>query len=189
MAEVTRVPLQPIAKGSLTTLWLGIIVAVLLAGALAWITAHPPSVSVETITAGEGASPQESDAVFIDYVGRLEDGTVFDQSQPTPPPPAAIAHLIPEGTYMDLAGVVPGFREGIMQMQRGGSYVIEIPAEKAYGSTPPPGSPIPADADLVFDVTLHDFMTPEELEQRISDINMIMMQAQMQAEAEGADAE
>ena len=36
MAEVTRVPLQPIAEGSLTQLWLGVIVAALLGAGLAW---------------------------------------------------------------------------------------------------------------------------------------------------------
>ena len=39
MTEVTRVPLQPIAKGSLTKLRIGIIVAVLIAAALAWYAA------------------------------------------------------------------------------------------------------------------------------------------------------
>ena len=30
MTEMTRVPLQPIKKGSLTKLWLGVVVAILL---------------------------------------------------------------------------------------------------------------------------------------------------------------
>jgi len=81
--------------------------------------------------------------------------------------------------------VVPGFREGLLQMQKGGRYIIEIPAELAYGATPPPGSPIPANADLTFNVTLHDFMTPEELEARSAQINAVMAQV-MAAEAEAA---
>ena len=38
MAEVTRVPNQPIRKGSLTKLWLGIAVVLVAALALAWWT-------------------------------------------------------------------------------------------------------------------------------------------------------
>ncbi|MEO1220419.1 MAG: peptidylprolyl isomerase, partial [Pseudomonadota bacterium] len=30
MTEVTRVPIQPIAKGSLTKIWLGVLVAILI---------------------------------------------------------------------------------------------------------------------------------------------------------------
>ena len=33
-------------------------------------------------------------------------------------------------------------------------WVAHIPAAKAYGATPPPGSGIPANADLVFDIEL-----------------------------------
>ena len=36
MTEVTRVPLQPVAKGSLTKLWIGVIVAALIGVGLAW---------------------------------------------------------------------------------------------------------------------------------------------------------
>ena len=36
MTEVTRVPILPIAKGSLTKLWLGVVAAVLLGAGIAW---------------------------------------------------------------------------------------------------------------------------------------------------------
>ncbi len=184
MAEITRVPLQPIEKGSLLKFWLGMFVGIVLAGSIAWFSTRPVSVSVETITAGEGPSPTEDDIVFIDYTGRLSDGTVFDQSQPAAPAPVEIAHLIPEGQFMPLNGVVPGFRDGLMQMQKGGTYTIEIPAELAYGDAPPQGSPIGPGADLIFDVTLHDFMSMEEVQQRGAQIEMIMAQTQLTEPAE-----
>ena len=184
MAEVTRVPLQPIEKGSLLKFWLGVVVGAALAGAVAWFTSLPDTVSVDVVTAGEGDFPQETDAVFVEYVGKLADGTVFDQSPDQPPAPEEIAHLIPQGAYMQLDGVVPGFREGVLQMQKGGSYVIEIPSDMAYGANPPPGSPIPANADLTFEITLHEIMTQEELEQRAMEINLIMQQAQAEAGGE-----
>jgi len=188
MTEVTRVPLQPIASGSLLKFFLGVIVGAALASAVAWYIARPASVDVETITAGTGATPAEGDAVFVDYVGKLEDGTVFDQSPPRGEIPEQIAHLIPQGTYMELGGVVPGFREALMQMQKGGRYTVTVPAEKAYGASPPPGSPIPANAALTFDVTLHEIMTPEQVQERLAQINAIAGQLAPPEGAEGAAA-
>jgi FKBP-type peptidyl-prolyl cis-trans isomerase FkpA len=188
MTEVTRVPLQPIASGSMMKFWLGVLVGALLAGAVAWFLTRPDTVDVETVTAGTGESPKEDDAVFVDYVGKLEDGTVFDQSPPRPEIPAEIADLIPQGSYMELSGVVPGFREAILQMQKGGVYTVTIPAELAYGANPPAGSPIPPNADLTFDVTLHDFFTQEQLQERAMQINQVMAQAQAAAGEGGEGA-
>jgi FKBP-type peptidyl-prolyl cis-trans isomerase FkpA len=164
-----------------------VLIGAALAAGVAWFLTRPASVDVEVVTAGEGPSPQAEDAVFVDYVGKLEDGTVFDQSPPRPEIPAEIADLIPQGSYMELAGVVPGFREAVLQMQAGGVYKVTIPAELAYGANPPAGSPIPADADLTFDITLHEFMTQEQLQARAMEINTVMAQAQGAA-GEGGEA-
>ena len=51
-------------------------------------------------------------------------------------------------------------------MQKGGSYVLTIPADQAYGAEPPPGSPIPANADLVFEVEVVDFMSRDDFQAR-----------------------
>ncbi|MFC3100314.1 FKBP-type peptidyl-prolyl cis-trans isomerase [Altererythrobacter lauratis] len=188
MAEVTRVPLQPIASGSMMKFWLGVLIGAALAGAVAWFLTRPDTVDVEVITAGTGPSPQETDAVFVEYVGKLADGTVFDQSPPRPEIPEAIADLIPEGSYMELQGVVPGFREAILQMQKGGKYKVEIPAALAYGANPPAGSPIPPNADLTFEVTLHEFLTQEQLQERVTQINTIMAAQQPEPGATPAPA-
>jgi len=39
-----------------------------------------------------------------------------------------------------------------MRMQKGGRYKVFIPSKLAYGSTQQPGSPIPPNSDLEFDV-------------------------------------
>ena len=67
MTEITRVPLQPIKKGSLTKLWLGVAVAVLLGAGLAW-AAIPKGLDVETVTAGTGDSPKMGDVVFVNNI-------------------------------------------------------------------------------------------------------------------------
>jgi FKBP-type peptidyl-prolyl cis-trans isomerase FkpA len=143
--------------------------------------------SVDTITAGEGPNPGENDVVFIDYVGTLEDGTEFDRSPPDLGLPPAVAAMVPEGVPMELSGVVPGFREALMQTQEGGKYEIFIPSDKGYGSSPPPGAPIPPDADLNFEVTVHKILTADEFQQLGMQVQMAMMQAQQEAQgAEGA---
>ncbi len=181
MAEVTRVPLQPIAKGSLLKLWLGVLVAVLVAAGIAW-AAMPKGVTVDTITAGEGANPTEDSVVFVDYVGTLDNGEEFDRSPPSMQLPPEIAAIIPAGVPMPLDAVVPGFAEGLMQTQEGGVYKIEIPSEMGYGDESPPGSDIPAGADLTFDVTVNKVMTREEFDELAGQVQMLMMQAQMEGQ-------
>lgn len=182
MAEVTRVPLQPIAKGSLLKLWLGVLVAVLVAAGIAW-AAMPKGVTVDTITAGEGPSPQLGDVAFIRYSGKLEDGTVFDQSEGGGWP---VPNIMPDGAPMGLqeGALIDGFLEAILQMQKGGSYEVFIPADKAYGGEQREGSPIPPNSDLLFNVTLVDFLPEAEAQQRY--MTMVQMMQQMQPEGGAA---
>lgn len=146
MTEITRVPLQPIAKGSIGKIWLGVAAAVLAAGAIA-CASLPVSVDVKTLLAGQGDSPTIEDVALINYKGTLPDGKVFDEAQ---------------NAVMPLAGVVPGFAKALEQMQRGGKYEIEIPSELAYGDRQV--GDIPANTDLKFEVELVDFRSREELE-------------------------
>ena len=152
MTEIHRVPLQPIARGSLTKLWLGVLIALLIGGGIAW-AARSHSVRVETLTAGSGPMPGATDVVLVNYVGKLTDGTQFDKGDRVP---------------MSLDQVVPGFGEGITRMQKGGKYRLTIPSDKAYGAeekrNPQTGQVvIPANSDLVFDIDLIDFKSREEV--------------------------
>jgi len=166
MSEVTRVPLQPIGKGSLAKLWIGVAIALLLAAGLAW-AAMPKGVKVTQIEAGEGPSPKTSDVVLVNYVGKLANGTVFDQAQGAPLP---------------LEGMIPGFVEGITQMQKGGKYKLEIPADKGYGEEA--RGPIPANSDLTFEIELLDFIDGQEFQQRMQAMQQ-MQQMQMQQGGQG----
>jgi FKBP-type peptidyl-prolyl cis-trans isomerase FkpA len=150
MTEITRVPLQPISKGSLAKIWIGVAVVALFAAGIAY-AAMPLSVDVDTVEAGEGPSPTREDVALINYKGTLPDGKVFDQA---------------EQAVLPLDGVVPGFTKALEQMQKGGKYKVVIPSELAYGDTPPPGSPIPANADLTFEIELIDFKSRAEIEQQ-----------------------
>ncbi len=168
MTEITRVPLQPIARGSLTKLWVGIALALLVAAGIAWAAAPrldslAGGVTMETLEPGEGASPGPTDFALVNYRGTLPDGTVFDQGQ---------------GVPMAVDQVVPGFSTALQAMQPGGRYRIQIPAEQAYGAQG--GGPIPPGSDLTFDVDLIEFRTREEvLQMQRQMMQQQMMQQQM----------
>lgn len=162
MTEITRVPLQPIAKGSLTRLWLGVVAGVALAAGVAWASV-PAGVKLETLRAGSGASPTREDVALINYVGTLPDGKEFDKAQ---------------GAVFPLEGVVPGFTMALEQMQRGGKYKVEIPSELAYGDKQ--AGPIPPNTDLTFEIELIDFRSRAEIEEQQ---RMIQQMQQMQGAA------
>jgi FKBP-type peptidyl-prolyl cis-trans isomerase FkpA len=177
MTEITRVPIQPVAKGSLTKLWIGVILAVLVGAGLAW-AAIPRGFSVDTEVAGTGPTPKIGEVVWVKYKGKLAaDGTVFDESRDIPLP---VQGLFPEGSPFPLeeGATIPGFFNGLQQMQKGGKYTLFIPADQAYGASPPQGSPIPANADLEFEIEVIDIMSRETFDQNLKVLQQAM-QAQM----------
>ena len=175
MAEITRVPLQPVAKGSLTKIWLGVLVAIALGAVLAWAS-MPKGFSIETIVAGEGPVAEEGNAVFGRYVGKVAStGVEFDRSEDIPLPAPGI---FPEGTLLPVeeGAFIDGFYQALKQAQAGATYEVYIPAEMAYGDSPPPGSDIPANAALIFELEVTGVMTREEFE-----VNLARMQEAMQS--------
>ncbi|WP_170005516.1 FKBP-type peptidyl-prolyl cis-trans isomerase [Pseudopontixanthobacter vadosimaris] len=169
MTEVTRVPIQPVDRGTLPKLWIAVVLAVLLAAGVAWATV-PDGVEVTTIAPGTGPSPAEDDVVLVNYVGKLANGEIFDQAEQAPLP---------------LEGMIPGFTEGAQKMQKGGTYLIEIPAELGYGEEekldPASGEVrIPANSTLLFEVELIDFISRTDFEQRMRAMEQMMqMQGKM----------
>ena len=186
--SVTTVPIHPIKKGSLTKIWLGVLLVVAAALLLAFagtqdavvngasneqfLAANADEDGVVTTTSGlqykvlkpgEGPSPTATDTALVKYEGRLRDGTVFDANEQTP---------------MPVGGVVPGFSEALQLMQKGGEYRIWIPSDLAYGEASP-GEQIPPNSLLIFDVTLLDFISQAQMEE---------LRQQMQAQGVGPGA-
>jgi FKBP-type peptidyl-prolyl cis-trans isomerase FkpA len=166
MTEITRVPLQPIAKGALPKLWIGIAAIALAAGGIAW-AALPQAVHVETLTEGSGASPTREDVALINYKGTLPDGKVFDEGKQA---------------IFPLGEVVPGFTKALEQMQRGGKYKVEIPSELAYGDRQM--GEIPPNTDLTFEIELLDFISQADFQQQ-QRIMQQMQQMQQQQQMQG----
>jgi FKBP-type peptidyl-prolyl cis-trans isomerase FkpA len=168
MTEITRVPLQPIAKGALGKLWLGVLAALLIAGGIAWASV-PVGVKVETLVAGKGVSPTRDDVVLINYKGMLDDGKVFDEGKQAPLP---------------VDGVIPGFTQALEQMQVGGKYRVSIPAALGYGGEQ--AGEIPPNSDLTFEIELLDFKSKAEIEQQQRIMQQLQQMQQQQGGAPGA---
>ncbi len=171
LMSVTAVPLRPIAKGSVRRFWLGIVLVGACAATLSWAGVRQfgsteSGLRYQIIKPGEGPSPTRDDFALIGYKGTLPDGKVFDENP---------------GAPMEIAGTVPGFAEAITLMRKGGRMRVWIPADKAYGASPPPG--IPANSPLQFDIQLHEFKTRAEImEAQQQQQLQRMLQQQMQSQ-------
>lgn len=183
MSNVTAVPIQPIKRSIVVWIVLGVIAA---AAAGAWLAfagtdrviaakgtneqflAHNAGQAGVVTTASGlqykelekgagGPSPTDADVTLVEYSGKLRDGREFDASQrPTP---------------MPVAGVVPGFSEGLKKMTKGSKYRFWIKPELGYGANTPDPNRLPPNSVLVFDVKLIDFLPAAVVQQ---------MQAQQQ---------
>ncbi|MBU7580461.1 MAG: FKBP-type peptidyl-prolyl cis-trans isomerase [Porphyrobacter sp.] len=181
MTEITRVPIKPVAQGSLTKLWIGVILAVLVGAGLAW-AAVPKGLDVDVVQAGTGPTPKDGEVIFVKYKGMLAaDGTVFEDAQKSPFP---VQGLFPDGNpfLYEKGQMIDGFYEGLKDVQKGGKYKLFIPAEMAYGASPPPQSPIPPNADLEFEIEVVDIVSRATVERNIQ-----ILQQQMQAQMGGAE--
>lgn len=98
---------------------------------------------IDTIE-GSGDTVQAGATVTVHYTGAIvASGIIFQSSKD-----------FGRTVSFPLSGVIAGWTEGVPGMKVGGTRRLVIPAEKAYGSRPPYGSGIPADAALVFDIEL-----------------------------------
>ena len=96
------------------------------------------------LVVGDGEEVQAGATVTCHYTGAIaKTGEVFQSS-----------HDFGRAISFPLSGVIAGWTEGVPGMKVGGKRRLLIPSEKAYGSRPPFGSGIPANADLVFDIEL-----------------------------------
>jgi FKBP-type peptidyl-prolyl cis-trans isomerase len=108
------------------------------------VSSIPKLETIDT-TPGTGAVVQPGATVTVDYTGAVAaTGIIFQSSLDTG-----------QTVSFGLDQVIAGWTQGIPGMKVGGTRRLLIPASLAYGANPPSGSGIPANADLVFDVTVH----------------------------------
>ncbi|MET3108860.1 FKBP-type peptidyl-prolyl cis-trans isomerase FkpA [Oxalobacteraceae bacterium GrIS 2.11] len=109
---------------------------------------------VDTVV-GTGPAAAVGNVLTVNYQGWLynsaaanNQGTLFASSLGTPIP-----------FILGLGQFNPGWDQGLVGMQAGGTRTLTIPSSLGYGSCPPVGSPIPPNSALVFTVNLVSITT------------------------------
>lgn len=96
---------------------------------------------------GEGDRPKPGDRVSVIYVGRLLNGTVFDETRD---------RAKPFTFRVRREMVIEGWEQTLQLMKRGEKRLVIIPPEMGYGTRGQPPK-IPRRATLVFEIELVDF--------------------------------
>ncbi|MGL5392985.1 MAG: FKBP-type peptidyl-prolyl cis-trans isomerase, partial [Shewanella sp.] len=103
----------------------------------------------EVLSQGTGNKPKPEDVVTVEYVGKLIDGTEFENTVGREEP-----------TRFALMTVIPGWEEGLQLMPVGAKYRFVIPANLAYGDEFV--GEIPPQSTLVFEIELKNIEKPSE---------------------------
>ena len=108
----------------------------------------------EIIAAGTGEQAKSGQRATLHYIGKLEDGSVFDSSRERGEPFSFI---------LGAGQVIQGWEQGVLGMQLGEIRILNIPPELGYGARGAGGS-IPPNAQLIFEVELLSLDNPPKLE-------------------------
>jgi FKBP-type peptidyl-prolyl cis-trans isomerase FklB len=102
----------------------------------------PSGLQYKVLVKGEGEIPQVSEKVFVNYEGRLVDGTVFDASSKHGSKPSEFRPN----------QVIKGWTEALTMMPVGSKWQLYIPYELGYGEQE--AGTIKPFSTLIFDVEL-----------------------------------
>lgn len=91
---------------------------------------------------GTGKKPKAEETVTVQYIGKLVDGTEFDNS-----------YKRGEPATFPVNGVVKGWTEALQLMPVGSKWTLYLPPDLAYGDRGA-GQVIPPNATLIFEVEL-----------------------------------
>ncbi len=103
------------------------------------------TMNIDITQEGNGPAIRNGQTAVVSYIGKLENGTVFDASKNRG-----------DGTFSFVVGagqVIKGWDQGVLGMQLGETRVLTIPSDLAYGPGGIPGV-IPPNATLIFEVSL-----------------------------------
>lgn len=113
-------------------------------------TATGDQVQAQEVSVGSGTQAAPGSVVSVLYVGKLQDGTVFDSS--------AAHNNEPLKFQLGSQGLIAGFQVGVNGMKEGGERLIAIPPALGYGTQDVKDASgkviIPANSTLIFDIKL-----------------------------------
>ena len=113
------------------------------------VIAHRSGIQYKVITPMEGEKPGPRDVVKIHYIGKLIDGTTFDNS-----------YTRGEPAVFELNRIFPGFSQGIQLMSPGATYQIFVPSHLGFSMQEDgPGGP---GAVMIFQIDLLEIMPSSE---------------------------
>lgn len=110
---------------------------------------YESGLKITTLKKGTGAKPKKGQTVSIHYTGYLRNGKKIDSSVGTGKP-----FVTPIG----IGKVVPGWDEGVIEMNVGTKAILYIPAHLAWGSRGAGGGVIPPNSAVIFEVELLDIL-------------------------------
>lgn len=110
------------------------------------VSVTPSGLQYEVLTMGTGPKPTAESTVKVHYTGTLIDGTEFDSSIKRDQP-----------AQFPLAGVIPGWIEGLQLMPVGSKFKLYLPENLGYGASGA-GETIKPFSTLVFEVELLDII-------------------------------
>ena len=108
----------------------------------------------EITDVGTGEVAKSGQRATLHYIGKLEDGSVFDSSR---------ERGEPFSFTLGAGQVIQGWEEGVLGMQIGEVRILNIPPHLGYGERGAGGS-IPPNARLIFEVELLSLDNPPQLQ-------------------------
>ena len=124
----------------------------------------PSGLGILVLEKGSGVKPEKDVEVQINYAGFLETGRLFDTNLVDTAKKynnydarrdQAKRYIPIKVKYSKNAGLIEGFKEGILNMSYGEKAILFIPSDLAYGAKGA-GRRIPPNADIVFEIELVD---------------------------------
>ena len=107
-------------------------------------TQYDNGLVVQDVVIGTGKTAENGDTLSAHYIGKLENGTVFDESYGRGQP---IQFVLGSGQ------LIQGWELGLVGMKEGGKRRLVIPPELGYGAQGAGGA-IPPNATLLFEIEL-----------------------------------
>ncbi|MGH2564499.1 MAG: FKBP-type peptidyl-prolyl cis-trans isomerase, partial [Ginsengibacter sp.] len=128
---------------------------------------------VSITTPGTGPTITENDVAVVNYTGKTFNDTTFDSNTDK-----KFNHVEPLDVDMSEFRVIPGWIDGLRQMQKGSKGKIIIPSLLAYGKNGKYPK-IGPDENLVFDIEVTDVISEDQYKKDMA-VKQQMMQMQQQ---------